>query len=422
MFAALAQGTSTIRDYSGGEDNESTAHAFQAMGVTVERAGERIVKVTGNGLFGLKAPSKQIDCGNSGTTMRLLSGVLAAQRFTATMIGDESLSGRPMMRVADPLRRRGAVITGRQHPKKPEDICAPLVVGPLPEGKSLTGIEFESRVSSAQVKSALLLSGLYAEGATYFREPLVSRDHTERIMHALGVPLRTIGTVVELDPARWSRKLPAFEMTVPGDLSASAFLLAAGAIVEGSDVHILHVGVNPTRTGFLEIARDFGAEISVEPKGDASGEPVADLRARCGILRGARFGGETVTRAVDEVPIACALAARAIGETRIVDAAELRVKESDRLATMATVLRAFGVEADELPDGLVIRGKEGKLKAAEIDSRGDHRIAMTGVVMALSADGPSLIRNAGCIATSFPTFANVMTELGAQIEIVADEG
>ncbi len=276
LFASLAEGRSTIVDYSGGEDNESTAGCFRAMGVTIERVGERTVHVTGNGLFGLTPPTVELDCGNSGTTMRLLAGVLAAQPFTSTMVGDASLSGRPMMRIAEPLRRRGAIIEGQPHPKKEGDITAPLRVGPLTQ--ALGEIEYESKVASAQVKSAILLSGLYAEGGTYFKEPVVSRDHTERIMHALGVPLQTRGTMVALEPAGWSRKLPAFEIAVPGDCSAAAFLIAAAATVPGSDVHVTHVGTNPTRTGFMEMARDFGVALQIEAKGDASGEPVADLR------------------------------------------------------------------------------------------------------------------------------------------------
>jgi 3-phosphoshikimate 1-carboxyvinyltransferase len=322
-----------------------------------------------------------------------------------------------MMRVAGPLRARGAVIEGRKHATREGEIVAPLVVGPLPAGRELAELEYESPVSSAQVKSAILLSGLYAHGATRFREPTVSRDHTERMLAALGCPLRTVASVVELDPAGWNRTLRPFEMDIPGDLSAAAFLLVAAQLVEGSRVTARGVGVNPTRTGLLEIARDMGAGLTVESKGDRSGEPVAELHAWSAPLRAVGVGGETVPRAIDEIPIACALAARASGTTRIRDADELRHKESDRIATMAKVLRAFGIACDEKPDGMDIVGHAGPLEPADVDSRGDHRIAMTAAVLALLARGPSRIRDAACIATSYPKFVATLRALGAKVDV-----
>lgn len=417
LFATLCEGTSTIRGFSHGEDNVSTANCMRAMGAMIDEVDKTTLRVKGTGLFGLKAPSQPLDCGNSGTTMRLLSGILSAQKFQAKLVGDESLTKRPMMRVAGPLRKRGAIIEGRPHPTKKDDILPPLVIGPLPEGKELDELEYESPISSAQVKSAILLSGLFAHGTTWFKEPTLSRDHTERMMHALGVPLRTVGTMVELDPAGWDGKMPGFEIEIPGDVSAAAFLLVAGSIVPGSRVTVRGVGTNPTRTGLLEIARHMGAGLEIVNKGDQGGEPIAEITAAYGPLKGALIGGELVPRAIDEIPIACALAARANGTTTIRDAEELRVKESDRIATMATVLRAFGVKCDELPDGLVIEGRDGPLDPAEVASKGDHRIAMTAAVLGLLAKGPSKITDVDCIATSFPRFVGTLRALGARIDV-----
>jgi 3-phosphoshikimate 1-carboxyvinyltransferase len=420
LFASLCEGVSHVRGFSYGEDNVSTANAMRAMGVDVEDVGatrtEGELKVKGAGLFGLKAPSADLDCGNSGTTMRLLTGLLAAQRFRSRLVGDGSLSRRPMMRVAGPLRKRGAIIDGEKHPTKDGEILPPLVVGPLPEGTFLGELEFESKVSSAQVKSAILLSGLYAHGATYFREPTLSRDHTERFMHALGVPLRAVGSVIELRPDGWNGVMPAFEIDIPGDASAAAFLLVAGNVVPGSRVTVRGVGTNPTRIGLLEIARHMGAGLEIVPQGEQAGEPIAEITAWHEPMHGVLVGGELVPRAIDEIPIACALAARASGTTTIRDAEELRVKESDRIATMAGVLRAFGVKCEELPDGLVIEGSDRPLEPAEIASKGDHRIAMTSCILALLARGPSKITDCDCIATSFPRFVGTMRALGARID------
>ncbi len=416
LFASLCEGVSNIRGFSYGEDNLSTANAMRAMGAIVEDVAPGQLRVTGTGLFGLKAPKDALDCGNSGTTMRLLTGVLAGQPFASKLVGDASLTRRPMMRVVGPLRARGAVIDGTPHPTKQGDLLPPLLVGPLPDGKELGALEYESPVSSAQVKSAILLSGLYAHGATWFKEPTLSRDHTERMLHALGVPLRTVGTMIELDPAGWSGKMPAFDIEIPGDASAAAFLIVAAQIYPGSRVTVRGVGTNPTRTGLLEIARHMGAGLEIVPQGDQGGEPIAEITAWHQPMRAVPIGGELVPRAIDEIPIACALAARAVGTTTIRDAEELRVKESDRIATMAGVLRAFGITCEELPDGLVIEGREGPLSPARIESKGDHRIAMTAAVLALGASGPSTISDCDCIATSFPRFVGTLRALGARID------
>ena len=417
LFASLCEGTSEIRSFSHGEDNISTASCMRAMGAVIEEIDKTTLRVTGTGLFGLRAPTDALDCGNSGTTMRLLTGILGAQTFGSTLIGDASLSRRPMMRVIAPLRLRGATIDGVPHPKKAGDVTPPLTIGALAKGTELKELEYESPVASAQVKSAILLSGLYAHGTTWFREPTLSRDHTERMMHALGVPMRAIGTVVELDPAGWNGKMEGFTIDIPGDASAAAFLLVAAQMTPGSKVTVRGVGTNPTRTGLLEIARHMGAGLDIVPQGEQAGEPVAEISAWHQPMKGVLIGGELVPRAIDEIPIACALAVRAQGETTIRDAEELRVKESDRVATMVHVLRAFGVTCEELPDGMVIQGKEGPLTPASVESRGDHRIAMTAAVLGLHGSGPTRIADADCIATSFPRFVGTLRALGARIDV-----
>jgi 3-phosphoshikimate 1-carboxyvinyltransferase len=419
LFSALCDGVARISSFSRGEDNLATMACLRALGVRIEERGAHELLVHGVGLRGLAPPERELDCGNSGTTMRLLAGVLAAQPFGAVLTGDASLSSRPMLRIAKPLRARGAVVEGRAHPIRAGDLTAPLAVGPLPAGRALSALTYESPVSSAQVKSAVLLSGLFADGPTLFNEPTVSRDHTERLLLALGAPIETTGSMVRLDPEGWNGAMPALDIDIPGDLSAAAFLLVAAQLVAGSRVDVRAVGVNPTRTGILEIARDMGAGIAVEPAGDRAGEPLATLHSWWAPLRAARLGGEVVARAIDEVPIVCALAARAAGTTTLTDAEELRVKESDRLAVMATVLRAFGVACEERRDGLVIDGKEGPLDGAEVESRGDHRIAMTAAVLALLARTPSVVHDVDCIATSFPKFVATLRGLGARIDVAS---
>ncbi len=413
IVGALGSGESTIRAFSGGEDNVATMQALRAMGVRVVATSEAEVAVHGVGLGGLAGPRDAIDCGNSGTTMRLLLGILAAQPFSATLIGDASLSRRPMMRVVGPLLARGARIEGRPHPSRANDLTAPLTVSAAPD--KLGPLEYRSAIASAQVKSAVLLSGLFASGPTYFQEPTVSRDHTERLLRSLGAPLRTTGSIVEIDPAGWDGRLAPFSIDLPGDLSAAAFPLVAAAVVPGSRVTVRHVGVNPTRTGVLEIARDMGAGLAVEVSGDSAGEPVATVHAWNLPLRATSIGGELVPRAIDEIPIVCALAARAKGTTIITDAGELRVKESDRIAAMAVLLRTFGVHCEERPAGLTIEGTDAPLEPVDVDSGGDHRIAMTAAVLALAARAPSRIRDVDCIATSFPRFAGTLRALGAEI-------
>ncbi len=418
IFAALAAGESVLRGFSHGEDNVATQRAFAAMGVQFDDDGEGVARCRGVGLDGLRAPRSPLDCGNSGTTMRLLAGVLAGQPFESTLFGDASLSARPMGRVALPLRARGARIEGRPHPTREGDLVAPLVVGPLPAGARLASLEYEQPVSSAQVKSALLLSGLWASGPTLLKEPMISRDHTERMLDSFGLPIERSGSMLRLSPPSDRRCIRPFEIDLPGDLSAAAFLLTAGLVVEGSTVTTRATGLNPTRSGFLDAARDFGGGVAQEPHGDALGEPVGEITARYSDLRATSVGGEVAVRAIDEIPILCALAARARGSSTFSDVEELRVKESDRIAVMVAVLRAFGLEASERPDGLVVEGRPGApLRAARVQSRGDHRIAMTAAVLGLVADGETIIEDVDVVATSFPRFAGTLRALGANIEV-----
>jgi len=445
LLGALCNGKSRIRGSALGEDNRSTLAALGAMGVsfTEEVDGSAAggtsrtpndgsaaggtsrtpndLLVSGVGLFGLRAPTHDLDCGNSGTTMRLLCGVLAPQPFASTLVGDASLTKRPMMRIVSPLRARGARIKGAAHPTKESEITAPLGIEGLPEGTYLEPIAYDSPVASAQVKSALLLSGLYAHGTTTLREPTLSRDHTERMLLALGVPLRTVGTMVELDPAGWNAMMPPFDITLPGDISAAAFLLAAALVVPGSRVSIRAVGTNRTRTGILDVLRDMGAPLAIEPLGDEAGEPLSNLHInseeRPSLVASRIVAAELVPRAIDEIPVICAIAARARGTTTVRDAGELRVKESDRIEATASLLRAFGVTCETLPDGMQIEGREGPLTPVTTDSLGDHRIAMTAAILALVASGPSRIRNADCIATSFPRFVGTMRALGVRIDV-----
>jgi 3-phosphoshikimate 1-carboxyvinyltransferase len=419
LLAAIAEGGAVLRTSAIGDDNRSTLDAVRALGATVEERRGEIV-VGGRGLLGLTEPAAPIDCGNSGTTMRLLAGLLAGQRFRAVLRGDASLSRRPMQRVAAPLRLRGARIEGTIDPARVGEITAPLDVGPLPAPHVLSELLYDLPIASAQVKSAILLSGLFAAGKTTVSEPTISRDHTERMLASLGVPIARVGPVVELDGPAFSGSLPAFEIVIPGDPSAAAFLCAAGLLVPGSEVGVRGVGINPTRMGFVDLARLMGAPVSVVPTGEELGEPVGDLRVTSASLRGIAAAGETVVRAIDEVPITAALAACARGTTTIADAAELRVKESDRIAAMAAVLRGFGVECEERPDGLVVEGRAGApLRAADVDAAGDHRIAMSASVLGLVADGETRIRGVSAIATSFPRFAGTLRALGADIRVVS---
>ncbi len=392
---------------------------LRAMGVGIADVSPSELAISGVGLDGLRAPADALDCGDSETTLHLLCGVLAGQPFGATLTGDATLSQRSMERVAAALRARGAVLTGRSRPRpdRDGDLTAPLAVGPRADGSRLAALEYESPVASSGIKSALLLSGLYADGITLFKEPTVSPDHTERMLGARGVPIRTVGPLVQIDPAGWGREMPAFELAVPGDFSSAALLVVAAQIVDGSRVTIRGVGTNPTRTGLLEIARDMGAGLAIEPHGERGHEPVADLHAWCAPLRGVAVGGETVLRGIDEIPIACALAARAKGTTRISSSDDPDPRRTGALAATAGLLRAFGVPCHERPEGLAIDGRETPLEPAAIDSRGSARMAMAATVLGLVGRGPTRVRDAGCIARSYPKFVATLRALGARIDV-----
>jgi 3-phosphoshikimate 1-carboxyvinyltransferase len=417
IFAALCVGRSRLSRFSYGEDNVSTLRAMRAMGVRIDDDGRGTVVVDGVGLDGLREAS-DLDCGNSGTTMRLFCGLLGAQPFRSRLVGDTSLSSRPMMRVVGPLRQRGAVICGRAHPLRSEDITAPLEIGPLPAGRRLRSLEYAMPIASAQVKSALLLSGLYADGPTVVTEPVLSRDHTERMLRALGVALEVSGTSVRLQPPSNRAAFAAFDVGLPGDLSAAAFPLVAVAMIPNSRITIEGVGVNPTRTGICDILRMFDAPLQMTVEASMLGEPTGSLEIQSADLLATSVAGEVAVRAIDEIPIACALAARASGQTEFRDVGELRVKECDRLAAMAVVLRAFGVGCEEMPDGLSIEGRpNARLKAARVRSQGDHRIAMTAAILGLLGDDTTVIEDVDCIATSFPGFDAMLQTLGAELEL-----
>lgn len=424
MLSSIAEGVSRVRGLSRGEDNMRTRRALERMGVRMVDRDDGSVLIHGVGLDGLRAADGPIDCGNSGTTMRLLAGLLAGQPFASTLLGDASLSRRPMGRVCKPLRSRGAKIDGHFVAER-NDEFAPIEIRPMRKDLGLSEIEFHSPVASAQVKSALLLSGLYASGSTTIIEPVLSRDHTERMLAAMGAPIATLGPVVQLDPHGWDYKLNPLDVTIPSDISSAMFVLVAGALVPGSRVGVRGVCINRTRTGALDVLRDMGCAALWLPKGDEGGEPVADLfvSERSGELRlGARVGGETAVRAIDEIPALVAASASVAHVSEFRDLKELRVKESDRIESLANMLRAFGREVQVLEDGLVFEG--GTLRPTWVDSQGDHRIAMAAALMALratgepthgSVGGATVIEDTECVATSFPGFVTVLRGLGADI-------
>ncbi len=399
MLGSLAEGCTEVSGFLEGEDTLATAAAFRAMGVRIEAAGEGRRIVHGVGLHGLRAPSAPLDLGNSGTGMRLLAGILAGQSFGTELIGDASLSRRPMKRVIEPLVRMGARIQSR------DGGLAPLRFTPATEG--LEGIVHESPVASAQVKSCLLLAGLFARGATSVTEPHRTRDHTERMLRAFGVEVLVDGRTASL---RGGQRLRAAPIVVPADVSSAAFFLVAASIVPGSELLLEQVGVNPLRDGILRALRLMGADITLENPRVLGDEPVADLRVRHAPLRGIEVPEALVPDMIDEFPVLFAAAAVAQGTTVVRGAAELRVKESDRIAAMAAALRALGADIAETSDGAIIRG--GSLRGGRIDSHGDHRIAMASAVAALVAAGPVEIADCANVATSFPDFVRIAATVG----------
>jgi len=402
MFSALAEGESRISGFLDGEDTIATIEAFRAMGVLIERPSSTEVVVHGVGLRGLSAPPGPLDLGNSGTSTRLLAGILSGQSFDSELVGDASLMKRPMRRVAEPLSNMGARIE-----------CAPG--GTLPMrirgGATLRGMDYVLPVASAQVKSAVLLAGLYAEGTTCVTEPAVTRDHTERMLAWFGCPVNRQGGRVCV---QGGAVLRGREVRVPGDISSAAFFLVGASIVPGSDLTLLNVGMNPTRSAVIDILRAMGADIEVNNEREESGEPVADLRVRHRPLSGIPIPPHTVSIAIDEFPAVLVAAAAASGETVLTGAAELRVKESDRIQAMADGLTALGIEAEALPDGIVVRG--GRFRGGTVDSLTDHRIAMSFSIAALVADGPVRILDCANVKTSFPGFPEMLRAAGGTIE------
>lgn len=389
MFGAIAKGLTEIDGFLQGADCLSTS-CFERMGVSIENRGERVL-VFGNGMHGLKEPDGVLDCGNSGTTTRLLSGLLSAQPFCVTLTGDESIRKRPMKRIITPLSQMGASIKSVNN-----NGCAPLFI----EGQRLHGISYQSPVASAQVKSAVLLAGLYAEGETRVTEPYLSRNHSELMLAHFGADVRTEGTTAVLRPAR---ELLGQKISVPGDISSAAFFIAAALMVPGSELLIRNVGINPTRDGILTVCRSMGADIEILNPSAGSGEPVADLLVRHSSLHGTEIGGAVIPTLIDELPVIAAMACLADGKTVIRDAAELKVKESNRIAVMTEGLSAMGARVEETADGMIIHGGS-PLHGAVIDSRKDHRIAMTFAVTALAASGQTEILDADCVSISYPGF------------------
>ncbi|HEY2730229.1 MAG TPA: 3-phosphoshikimate 1-carboxyvinyltransferase [Polyangia bacterium] len=417
LFGALCDGAVEIHGLGEGGDNRSTARALEALGVGVSLARTE-AEVRGVGFAGLRAAAGPLDCGNSGTTIRMMTGLLAGRPFETTLEGDASLTRRPMGRLAEPLRRMGAVIDGRVDPARPGDVFPPLRVRGGAEG--LTGLRYDLPVASAQLKSALVLAGLQARGRTELREPAASRDHTERMLRHLGAPIAVdpATRAIVIDPAGWGGRLRAAPITVPGDLSSAMFLIVAALTVEGSDVVVENVGLNPTRTGALEALAAMGAELTIEITGDAMGEPVGRVRARARRLRGTRIDGTLALRAIDEVPALAVAAALAEGATTFADLKELRIKESDRIAALARELGRAGVAVEERPDGFVVQGLGGHApRGGRVEPEHDHRIAMAGAVLGLSSPDETLVP-ADEIATSFPSFATTLRVLGATLETV----
>lgn len=408
LLGAIADGATEVHGFLEAEDCLRTLAAVQALGADVSRKGPGHYRITGAGLHGLQEPGDVVDCGNSGTGVRLLLGLLAGQPFWTLLTGDESLRRRPMGRVAEPLARMGATLVGRKNATR-----LPLAVR---GARPLRALAYQSPVASAQVKSAVLLAGLYADGPVSVTEPARSRDHSERMLRQFGARVAVEGTTVTLTPG----PLAAATVQVPGDVSAAAFLLVAAALVPRARVTLTGVGVNPTRTGVLDVLEAMGAAIETAAAADEHGEPTATLTASAAALRAASIGGALVPRLIDEVPALAVAAAAARGVTTIADAAELRVKESDRIAMLARELGKMGVRVEERPDGMAITGPQ-RFRGARVSSGGDHRMAMALAVAGLAADGETLIEDTACVGTSFPRFAETLNALAGEPAVVVED-
>jgi 3-phosphoshikimate 1-carboxyvinyltransferase len=401
MLGSLAEGTTEVEGFLEGEDALATLQAFRDMGVVIEGPHHGRVTIHGVGLHGLQAPPGPLYLGNSGTSMRLLAGLLAAQPFDSTLTGDASLSKRPMNRVAKPLRAMGAVIETGPEGRPPLTIRG---------GQRLTGMDYEMPMASAQVKSCLLLAGLYAADSTSVSEPAPTRDHTERMLRGFGYPVSVEGNTARVASGH---KLTACHIEVPADISSAAFFLVAASIAEDADVLLEHVGINPTRTGVIDILKLMGADISLENLREVGGEPVADIRVRSAQLKGIDIPEDLVPLAIDEFPVLFIAAAYAEGRTVLRGAEELRVKESDRIQVMADGLQALGAQVQPTPDGIIIEG--GRLAGGEVWAHGDHRIAMSFSVAALRADGVIRIHDCANVATSFPNFLTLCQQVGMRV-------
>ena len=400
ILASIAQGESLITGFLLGEDSLNTIKAFQQMGVAIDRDQDR-VKVEGVGMSGLKRPSDRLDMGNSGTAMRLLLGLLSGQLFDSCLIGDESLSSRPMNRVIVPLQSMGADIISETGGRSPLQVKG---------GRDLQAIEYDMPVASAQVKSCLLLAGLYADGETIIREPAATRDHSERMLKAFGCDLNSHDAEIKM---HGGQQLQACDIEVPADISSAAFFMVAASIAPGSELLLQQVGINPTRTGVIDILKLMGADISLMNQRELGGEPVADIQVRSASLKGIEIPRHLVPLAIDEFPVLFVAAACANGVTRLSGAEELRVKESDRIQVMAEGLQALGIEVETKPDGIVIQG--GHMTAGEIESHGDHRTAMAFTIASLRAGGDITINNCDNVATSFPGFVELARQSGIRV-------
>ena len=402
MFGSIADGTTEIHNFLPGADCLATIRCFRALGIEIEQEGSTVT-VHGKGLHGLSAPSHILDVGNSGTTTRLLSGILAGQPFESKLSGDESLNSRPMKRIIDPLTQMGADISSILH-----NGCAPLYIAP----SRLHGIHYDSPVASAQVKSCILLAGLYADGETSVTEPGLSRNHTELMLKEFGADIRSVH---DLDCSRTTaiiqpgRELHGQKLTVPGDISSAAYFIAAGLIVPDSEIRITNVGINPTRAGILKICEDMGARIELSNERTEGGEKIADITVRTSRLHGTVIEGDIIPALIDEIPVIAVMASVAEGTTVIRDAAELKVKETDRIETVTDNLKAMGCDVTPTEDGMIING--GKLKGASIHTLLDHRIAMAFSIAALAAEGRTRILDSKCVDVSYPTFYDTFEEL-----------
>ena len=415
LLAALSNGPCELHGLGYGSDTRRMLDALASLGVRYEDDARGTVKVRGVGLRGLRQPDGTLDCGASETVLGLLAGVLAGQPFASRLSGGERLRGRDAAPIVRPLQRRGARIEGRDESGR---LLPPLHLLGVEPGTRLAPFDYVLESANEHVKGALLLSGLYASGPTTLVERVIARDHTERLLDALGIPIETVGSMLRLHPPADAFAIPGFSFDVPGDISSAAFVLVAAQLVKDSVVSTRRTCLNPTRSAILDIIRLFGGRMGITPGGDSLGEPFGEVSSRGSVLRGTPVAGEIAERAIDEIPIVCALAGRSRGITRIGDVGALRLHEPDRLHALGELLRAFGVRVEELPDGLVIEGKgDEPLAHASVSSGGDHRLAMTAAVLALVADGPSVIEDADCIAVSFPRFVGPLRALGADLEV-----